>query len=307
MIGICNIETYIPKDRLSNFERKDRFDVNDDFIINKLGIHKVSRKDPEDDTSDLCCRVYDKLKQKTTQFDPQTIDVIAVCTQNPDYSLPHTAAIVHGKLGLPETCAAFDISLGCSGFVYGLAILESFMKASNFKNGLLFTADPYSKIIDPEDKSTSLLFGDAASVTLVGENPIFESGKFSFGTRGDGYPFLINRHGKLHMNGREIFNFSARKVPEDIKKVLELNRLSLDQIDLFLLHQGSKYIIDFIVKRLGISREKAPFVVKDFGNTISSSIPIMLKEVLSDAHIKKIAMSGFGVGLSWASGVLVRP
>jgi len=307
MIGICSIETFIPKGRLSNFERKDRFDVNDDFIINKLGIYRVSRKDPEDDTSGLCCRVYDRLMQQTAPFDPQTIDVIAVCTQNPDYSLPHTAAIVHGKLGLPETCATFDISLGCSGYVYGLAILESFMKASNFKNGLLFTADPYSKIIDPEDKSTSLLFGDAASVTLVGENPIFKSGKFSFGTRGGGYPFLINRHGKLHMNGREIFNFSARKVPEDIEKVLALNRLSLDQIDLFLLHQGSKYIIDFIVKRLGIPPEKAPFVVKDFGNTVSSSIPIMLKDVLSDAHIKRIAMSGFGVGLSWASGVLVRP
>jgi 3-oxoacyl-[acyl-carrier-protein] synthase-3 len=307
MIGICNIETYVPSNRISNLERKEQFDITDDFIINKLGVKKVSRKEPEEEASDLCCQAFKQLVQKNDQFNPQTIDVIAVCTQNPDYGLPHTAAIVHGKLGLPETCAAFDISLGCSGYVYGLSIIQSFMNASGMQNGLLFTADPYSKIIDPADKTTTLLFGDAASVTHIGKNPVFLSGKFTFGTQGNGYEHLINRQGKLHMNGREIFNFSARKVPEDIKKVIEANQLTLEQIDCFLLHQGSKYIIDFIVKRLDIPPNKAPRNIKEFGNTVSSSIPILLQEILFESSIRKIVLSGFGVGLSWASGVLMRP
>jgi 3-oxoacyl-[acyl-carrier-protein] synthase III len=306
MIGICNIATYIPENRINNLDRKKEFNISDDFIVNKLGVQKVSRKRPNENTSDLCCTVYQKLLENTPQFDPQNIDVIAVTTQNPDFGLPHTAAIVHGKLGLSESCAAFDISLGCSGYVYGLSILESFMKASNMKSGLLFTADPYSKIIDPTDKSTSLLFGDAASVTYIGENPLFSIGKFSFGTQGKGYAFLINRQGTLSMNGREIFNFSARKIPEDIKKVLELNHLGLDQIDRFLLHQGSKYIVDFIARRLGIPRRKVPYVIENYGNTVSSSIPIMLQDILPDPAINRILLSGFGVGLSWASGILTR-
>jgi len=306
MIGICNIATYIPENRINNLDRKKEFNISDDFIVNKLGVQKVSRKRPNENTSDLCCTVYQKLLENTPQFDPQNIDVIAVTTQNPDFGLPHTAAIVHGKLGLPESCAAFDISLGCSGYVYGLSIIESFMKASNMKSGLFFTADPYSKIIDPKDKSTSLLFGDAASVTFIAKNPLFHSGKFTFGTQGDGYQFLINRHDKLSMNGREIFNFSARKIPEDIKKVLKLNQLTMDQIDRFLLHQGSKYIVDFIVKRLGIPSDKAPYVIAEYGNTVSSSIPIMLQDILTDPGINQILFSGFGVGLSWASGILTR-
>jgi len=306
MIGICDIETYIPEQRISNFERKDAFNITEDFIINKLGVHEVSRKQATENTSDLCVTAFQNLLEKNRHIDPQNIDVIVVCTQNPDFSLPHTAAILHGKLGLPENCAAFDISLGCSGYVYGLSIIESFMESSNMKNGLLFTSDPYSKIIDENDKGSALLFGDAASVTHLGENPIFKSRRFTFGTRGEDYEFLICRNQYLSMVGREIFNFSARKVPEDVKKVLKINGLSMDQIDRFLLHQGSKYIIDFLIKRLGLSYDKTPFVIEHFGNTVSSSIPIMLKELLPDSKINIVLVSGFGVGLSWSSGILTR-
>ena len=220
--------------------------------------------------------------------------------------LPHTSAIVHGKIGFSENCAAFDISLGCSGFVYGLAVIESLMKSHNMKNGLLFTADPYSKIIDEKDKNVAVLFGDASAVTYIGENPVFTTGKFTFGTRGVDYRHLICKEGKLEMNGREIFNFGARVIPEDINRVLKSNNIRIEQIDRFLLHQASKYIIDFLIKRIGLPSEKTPYVIQDYGNTISSSIPIMLKDILFDPKIKYVLISGFGVGLSWSSGILMR-
>ncbi len=306
MLGIRDIRSYIPKDRISNYEKKEKFNISDDFIENKLGVKSITRIEPNQDTSDLCCEAYKKLIANNKVLDPAAIDVLIVCTQNPDYSLPHTSAIVHGKLNFSENCASFDISLGCSGYVYGLAIIQSFMSSANLNHGLLFTADPYSKVIDQDDKNTSLLFGDASSVTYINRNPVFTSGKFTFGTRGKGFEYLICRDKKLTMNGREIFNFAAGTIPKDIKELLKLNHVTLNDIDRFLLHPGSKYIIDFLIKRMQLPKEKTPYVIEEYGNTVSSSIPIMLKKYLSDKNIKRVVLSGFGVGLSWASGLLTR-
>jgi len=306
MLGICDVQSYIPKNRISNYEKKDKFNISDDFIENKLGVKSITRIEPNQNTSDLCCAAYEKLIESNKVLNPANIGVAIVCTQNPDYSLPHTSAIVHGKLNLPEYCATFDISLGCSGYVYGLAIIQSFMASANLDHGLLFTADPYSKVIDDDDKNTSLLFGDASSVTYIGPEPVFTSGKFTFGTRGKGFGSLICIDNKLSMNGREIFNFAAGTIPDDIKRVLALNHLTLNDIDRFLLHPGSKYIIDFLIKRMQLPKEKTPYVIEDYGNTISSSIPIMLKRYLTDKKIDRIVISGFGVGLSWSSGLLTR-
>jgi 3-oxoacyl-[acyl-carrier-protein] synthase-3 len=151
-----------------------------------------------------------------------------------------------------------------------------------------------------------LLFGDAATVTHIGQNPVFVSGKFTYGTKGKDYEHLICRDNVLTMNGREIFNFAARTVPDDIRKVLEINNLNIDDIDRFLLHQGSKYMIDFLVKRTSLPKEKTPYVIEDYGNTVSSSIPIMLKHLILDKNVKRVLINGFGVGLSWASTVLTR-
>lgn len=305
MVGIRQIEVYIPERRISNYERKEELGITDDFITDKLGITYLSRMGPEQDTSDLCCMAFQNLRGRAG-IDPSSIQVLIVCTQNPDYNLPHTSAVVHGKLGLPESCAAFDISLGCSGYVYGLAVVQSFMQLNGMQQGLFFTADPYSRIIDPNDKSTSVLFGDAATVTLISNDSVFRLGRFTFGTRGKGSHHLICREKKLHMNGREIFNFAASTVPPDIHRVLEANGLTIKDIDRFLLHQGSKFIVDFLAKKLGLPPEKTPFVIEEYGNTVSSSIPIMIKPLLNDLSVKQILITGFGVGLSWASGILTR-
>lgn len=305
MIGIEEIGIYLPKKKISNFELREKFNVDDNFINNKIGFTHTSKKSVDEETSDLCVNAFQKLYEKTKLI-KKDIKAIIVVTQNPDFNLPHTSAIVHGKLDLPENCAAFDISLGCSGFAYGLSILESFMTKNDLDKAVLFTADPYSKIIDETDINTTLLFGDGAAATLVSDNPILKSGKFTFGTIGNQHEELICRNNDLKMNGRSIFNFAARYVPKDVKKVLEINNIAMQDVDMFAMHQGSKYIIDTIAKKLKLPSNKIPFLAKEYGNVVSSSIPFILEPILDKSNYKTILISGFGVGLSWSSTILEK-
>jgi len=304
-VGIESIAYYIPDNYKSNFNFKEEFEIDDYFIVEKIGVKRVSQKLDTEDTSDLCIKAWESLRQNSA-IEKEEIDCVIVVTQNPDNNIPHVSAKVHEALDLKENCACFDISLGCSGFVYALSVIESFIETNNFKKGLLFTADPYSKIIDRKDKNTALLFGDAAAVTVVGQKPIFCSGKYTFGTIGKMHRELICNNSLLYMNGRSIFDFVARYVPKDMNLLLEKNEMRMDSIDLFLFHQGSKYIIDTLVKRLKISAEKAPFLANEYGNTVSSTIPIMLSDFLDNHAYTNIVICGFGVGLSWSSCVLKR-
>jgi len=214
---------------------------------------------------------------------------------------------VHAKLSFENDCAAFDISLGCSGYVYSLLVMKSFMEANDLKHGILFTCDPYSPILDPDDKSTELLFGDAATATLLCENPVLEIGKGVFGTAGEFHKALIKRKNeRLHMDGRLIFNFVMRHVPANVSKCLQANDLSINDIDMFLFHQASKYVIDNLAKRMRINPKKLPFEIQDYGNTVSSSIPIILKKYSDDNQAEVFLLTGFGVGLSVASLILRR-
>jgi 3-oxoacyl-[acyl-carrier-protein] synthase-3 len=309
MIGIQSIGTYIPEDRIDNRQRTEQFEVDETFLLEKTGALRLAVKADDEETSDLCCKAFYNLQSKTG-LRAEEVECAVVCTQNPDHhGLPHTSAIVHAKLGLPETCPVFDISLGCSGFVYGLSIIQGFMQANAFRKGVLFTADPYSKIIDEQDKNTSLLFGDGATATLIGDTPVWRSGKFLFGSQGkESSSIRIGADsGKLSMNGRAVFSFSATMVPKNITAMLAANRLTVQDVDLFALHQGSRYIIDTLRKKLDIEERKAPFVATDYGNTVSSSIPLILSDLDLDPDAGKvIVIAGFGVGLSWASTVLFK-
>jgi 3-oxoacyl-[acyl-carrier-protein] synthase-3 len=309
MIGISAISSYIPAGRESNYAKKSQFRIDDDFIVNKLGVERVSRKAPTEETSDLCVSAYRNLETRLQRKLLQ-LDCLVVCTQNPDgRGLPHTSAVVHGKLDLPKHCACFDVSLGCSGYVYGLSIVASFMRENRFANGVLMTADPYSKIVDPQDKNTALLFGDAATATLLDaeDGPgKWVAGPFRFGTCGKDGAALENRAGVLHMNGRAVFNFSATEVPPQVKALLVDAGLQAADVDLFLFHQGSRFIVEQLAKRLGLPAERAPLNLADQGNTVSSSLPLLLQNCLEDMRLRRIVLSGFGVGLSWASCVLTR-
>lgn len=306
MIGITEIGTYIPEGRISNLARAKNFETDEDFIRNKIGITEVAVKSKEEDTSTLAKKAFNNLAKKI-QIDTEKIEVIILVTQSPDKNIPHTAAIVHGELGLPESCACFDISLGCSGFVYGLSTIISFMKENNFKNGILFTSDPYSKIVDPNDKNTSLLFGDGATATLLTNQAVLIPQKFNFGSIGKNWESLfLEKDGMLNMNGRGIFNFAARYVPKDVQSLLDKNGMEHEQIDKFVFHQGSKYIVETISKKIGLDKDDYIFDAHNYGNTVSSSIPIILEKLMCDQKVKNILISGFGVGLSWASTILTR-
>jgi 3-oxoacyl-[acyl-carrier-protein] synthase-3 len=304
-LGIQEIGVYIPEKKVSNLELKEKFNIDDTFIEKKIGVKQRAVKEPTEKASDLCVKAFENLKQKV-DINKDEIDCCIVVTQNPDTPIPHTSAIVHAKLGLKENCACFDISLGCSGYVYGLAVALSFMEKMGLKKGLLFTADPYSEIIDPEDKNTVLLFGDAATVTLLSEEGTLALKKALFATEGKKFEALTIKNGRLYMNGRAVFNFVLTKVPNQIKRLLEESKLTLEDIDLFLLHPGSKYMVDMLASRLKVPKDKVPFDMLDYGNTVSSSIPLMLEKYLPKRDIKRIIISGYGVGLSWASAILER-
>lgn len=306
MIGLHSIASYVPAASISNRDRREQFGLTDDFIAGKLGVSAVSRMGTQEDTASLCVEAFRRLQRKFPTS-PGELDCLIVCTQNPDgHGIPHTSAVVHGAIGAAERCASFDVSLGCSGYVYGLSIAKSFMEANGLRQGLLFTADPYSKILDPDDKNTALLFGDAATVTLLRSDGPWVPTRFLFGTRGQEGAALNNRSGRLQMNGRMVFNFSATAVPEQVRALLAQAAIDPGDVQLYLFHQGSRYILDALAKRLALPASKVPCNLAGQGNTVSSSIPLLFERRIDDPAIRRVLMSGFGVGLSWASCLLER-
>ncbi|WP_078120126.1 ketoacyl-ACP synthase III [Thiosocius teredinicola] len=303
MIGIQDIGIYIPEKKVDNLTRLSEFETDEAFIREKTGMLQVAHKSDDQETSDLGIAALADLVARTG-LELDEIQCLVVCTQNPDgHGLPHTSAIVHGKAGLSRDCAVFDVSLGCSGYVYGLSIMKGFMEVNGYNKGVLITADPYSKVVDENDKNTALLFGDGATATLLSDKPKWNIGKFLFGSDGKHAGAIeVDDTGELHMDGRGVFNFTATVVPKNIRDTLMSNEVDVDEIDLFVLHQGSRYIRDTLVKRLKVAPEKVPFAANAYGNTVSSSIPMILADV--DHDVPRILISGFGVGLSWGSCVL---
>lgn len=305
MIGIKAIGRFIPPERVSNLARSAQAGKDEVFIRNKIGFESLARLPVGEETSDMCVAAFADLQQDSAVRKEQ-VDCLIVCTQNPDaHGLPHTSAIVHKKLGFKHGVACFDISLGCSGYVYGLAVITAFMQANGLCNGLLFTADPYSRIIAPGNWDTDLLFGDAATVTWIGDDPIYTCRPAMFGTDGSlGHSITVaERGGTLAMLGSNVFKFSMTVVPEQIKDYLQRESLSYDDVDLFLFHQGSRFIVENLAKKMGIDPAKVPFEATQTGNTVSSSLPLLLQPRLS-APPSRVLMSGFGVGLSWATMVI---
>ncbi|GGE33124.1 3-oxoacyl-ACP synthase [Halopseudomonas oceani] len=306
MIGVKAVASYIPEACIDNFEQASRFGEPESFVSNKIGAEKLPIKSDTEETSDLCVGAVRALQKKVPGFDLSAIDALVVVTQNGDgEGLPHTSAIVHAKLGLGPSVAAFDISLGCSGYVYGLHVLKAFMEGIGLENGLLLTADPYSKIVDKDDRNTAMLFGDAATATWMAHEPEWLLGKADFGTDGAGAEFLRTEKGRLHMNGRQIFNFASMNVPRQLKKVLAESGYTSADVDAYLLHQGSAAIIESISRRFGEDASKFVLDMGSTGNTVSSSVPLLLEKNW-DRPWHRLVLCGFGVGLSWATTLLER-
>lgn len=302
------------------------------FIRDKIGVSDRAFLAPDETGTGLARVAVERLLAKTG-LHISDIDLLVFVTQTPDHGIPQNSALLAAALGAPKSIAAYDLALGCSGFPYALVSAKGFMIAQNCKRAVVVTCDPYSKIMNRADKSTIAVFGDAAAATLLdgeGSGTICQG---DFGTDGTLGSNLIVKRGRgtspiaalhqpfphidaskeadyyLHMNGRGVFNFVMTEVPSSIARALERNGLTMDQIDLFAVHQGSLYMLLQLAKAARIPREKLLVNLEHYGNTVSSSIPLLLEQHLdrpSELAGKRILISGFGVGLSWGSLVLTH-
>jgi 3-oxoacyl-[acyl-carrier-protein] synthase-3 len=317
-LRITAIEYFLPAMSANNEYLVEQFGFDQEFIEGKLGIRERRRASLEESCHSLAHEAAKRLLE-THRIAPDTIDFLIMVTQNPDYKLPNVASLLQASLKLRNNLAALDINLGCSGFVYALAVAKGLEAICPFSRGLILTCDPYSKVMSTDDRTTVALFGDAAAAVLLESCPEEGIGAFDFGTDGTGAEALIVRTGGskypqpsssprdnyLSMDGRAIYNFMMKRVPISVNECLKLNQLSLDDIDFFVFHQASKYMLDSLRARINIPAEKMVYELEFCGNTVSSSIPIALKKLTSNylGTGRRILLSGFGVGLSWASVV----
>jgi len=297
MIDILEIKSYIPSNKINNY-LKYKKKINKDFLLDKIGTIKVSRiEKKKDDVVSMCIKAFKKIDKKKLK----KIKAIILCTQNPEHSgLPHNSAIIQSQLKkitkfVDNNVACLDISHGCSGYIYSLKTIENFLKEGEM--GLIFTCDPYSKIIKAGDYNTELLFGDASSVSIVKKKKKIKS-IYSFYTDGDYSKSLIKNNGNLNMNGREILNFCLEKVPYVLRKILKDNNIKIENIRHFFFHQGSKFIIQKLRKKLKIKSDKMPLHILNIGNTVSSSLPLTIEKFRLKKVKKPVIICGFGVGLS---------
>ena len=308
-----------------------------DKISSKTGI-KERRIAADDETAlDLAIRAVEHFFEEHN-LDRNKIDFIILCSQSPEYLLPSSACILQNKLGLPLNVGAFDINLGCSGYIYGLGLAKGLIETQQAKNVMLVTSDTYSKYIHPKDKSVRTIFGDAAAATLISAKNEPDGlteylGPFEYGTDGSGAECLIIPHGgakhpwsqnscievedkdgnirapeNLYMDGARVFAFSLNRVPKLLTSLLRSAGLEEKDVNYFVFHQANKFILDSIRERTKIAKDKFLLHYETVGNTVSSSIPIALYEGNKRSAFPEetvIAAIGFGVGYSWG-GTIIR-
>jgi 3-oxoacyl-[acyl-carrier-protein] synthase-3 len=332
---IASIEVGLPAQVLENGELERAFpDWTASKIYQKTGISSRHIAAEGECGSDLAVSAAQKLFASGAAK-AEEIDFILYCTQTPDYLLPTTACILQQALSLPTTCGALDFNLGCSGYVYGLSLAKGLIETGQSRCLLLITADTYSKIIHPSDRSLRTLFGDAATATLIRAAAVETLvGPFVYGTDGRGMNNLMLPSGgmrqrfvcdaqpvldsngcgrtdnDLFMNGAEIFSFTLAAVPEAVAALLQRAGIDKEAVDLFVFHQANKFILDHLQRKLSIPEEKFVVALETVGNTVSSTIPIALWQSVSAGRLRGgalVMLVGFGVGYSWAATLIRWP
>jgi 3-oxoacyl-[acyl-carrier-protein] synthase III len=324
------ISYYLPETIITNEDLVEQFpEWSVSKIISKIGIIERHIAGAEETAADMAVKAANKLLSEYN-IDRNTIDYIILVTQSPDYYLPTTACIIQDMLGLPTSIGAIDVNLGCSGFVYGLSLAKGLIVGEMAENVLLLTSETYSKHIHPKDKGNRTIFGDAAAATCISRDGIAEIKKFCFGTDGRGANNLIvktggNRFpGKLNdivfdesgnpkssdflfMDGAEILNYTLDYFPPLVVDTLLKNNMDQKDIDLFVFHQANKYIMELLRKKMKIEDEKFYRFYENVGNTVSSTIPIALREAINDGSLSgksKVLLAAPGLGYSWGGVIL---
>ena len=328
--AIRAIYTSVPKQKVFTKDYEWVTIAERDLFTKTTGIIERRVASSTTTCSDLCFQAADELLNDLNCRDQ--IDLILFVSQSPDYFLPSTAVILQDKLGLSKNTVAFDINLGCSGYVYGLTVIGQFLQNGNFRKALLLCGDKSTISTNYQDKSTFPLFGDAGSATLLEfdksadewfahlasdgsgkDSIIIEHGhsRHPYGSVSDEYieyePGVIRTKKHLALNGMDVFNFALKEVAPSIKQMLENFEINIDDIDYFVLHQANKLINESVRKKLKVAPEKVPYSIQNFGNTSSASIPLTictcLKEKIESDQLT-LLLAGFGVGFSWGSVVL---
>jgi 3-oxoacyl-[acyl-carrier-protein] synthase-3 len=316
------IAVHLPQRVETNAQLQAEFPSWDmDLIFEKTGIAARHIAAPEECASDLAAAAAQKLFHEH-DVDPRSIDFLLLCTQTPDYPLPTTACLLQSRLGLRTNVGALDFNLGCSGFVYGLSLADGLIRSGAAQRVLLLTAETYSKYIHPTDRSLRTIFGDGAAATLVEAAAEPTLTAFQFGTDGTGADTLLVTKGgarpaaqaikprhrqrwesALYMDGPSLINFTVTAVPQLVENILASAGLSDRDIDLYLFHQATRKMLDQLRERMAVSAERLPIVLEQCGNTVSSTIPILIDTLRRDGRLRRGSRSmlvGFGVGWSWA-------
>lgn len=328
-VSIKGISACVPKTREENRDLSVFFSVEEaEKFISTTGVERRRKASDDTCTSDLCLKAAEKLLEEL-HWEKDSVDCLIFVSQTSDYILPATSCILQDRLGLSEECYALDISLGCSGWVYGLSMLSSLLMPGTMKRGLLLAGDTTLKSVSPCDKSAWPLFGDAGTATAVEFNSLADGFQFHFSTDGSGYDAIIVPEGgyrkpvsvssfeyqkqeegicrnRLHtiLNGMDVFSFGISKAPQTVNKLMKIIGKESTDIDYFLFHQANKFMNEKIRKKLKLVEGQVPYSLKDFGNTSSATIPLtMVTQIQKDLVMHKLTMvgCGFGVGLSWGS------
>ena len=297
-------------------------------VIESVGIHERRICDSDTFASDLCFKAAKKLMEDN-DIDPLSIDMLLFMSQGADYRIPATACILQNRLGMSKDCAAMDLSLGCSGYVYALSAAFAYASMEGIDRVLLLDGEAFSKIVNQRDKVNVPLYGDAGTATLVEKGDFGES-VFILHTDGSGedavkvpagmripitperLKVLEREDGNMrsdievYMDGMEVFNFALRVVPKGVKELMKESGESFDDIYYLVFHQSNRFMTDFFIKKLKFSPSRVPYCIDRYGNTSSASVPLTIASELKDmgGSPAKIVMCGFGAGLSWGTAMI---
>ena len=325
---VAGCGSYLPERVVTNEELAERLDTSDEWIVARTGIRQRHIAAEGEVTSDLAVFAAERALEHAG-IPASDLDLLVLATTTPDQTFPATATKVQHRLGMING-AAFDVQAVCSGFVYGLAVADNFIKVGQAKTVVLIGAETFSRLLDWQDRGTSVLFGDGAGAVVLraaengeAEDEFGETGHnrgrgvlsthiYSDGSTSDllyvdGGPSSTQTVGHVRMNGREVFRHAVTNLAEIVHVSLESNGLAADDIDWLVPHQANKRILDSTAKKLGLPADKIVVTVERHANTSAASIPLALDEALKDGRIKTgdlVLLEAMGGGLTWGAGLV---
>lgn len=314
---------YAPSQVLTNDDLAKRIETSDEWITSRTGIKARRMAGPNEQTSDMATAAgRAALEMASTR--PEDLDLIIVGTISGDMPMPACACFVQAKLGA-KNAAAFDVSAACAGSLYGLSIADKFIRTGAAQRVLVIGVELLSRLLDWEDRNTCVLFGDAAGAMLLGPSDQADRGVLSTHLKSDGnltgilnipgggslhpasHEMIEQRLHKVKMNGREVYKIAVRALEEIVREALAANGLTAEQLDHVVPHQANIRIVDTVLERLGVPREKAVLNIDRYGNTSSASVPVTLDEAVRSGRIKDgdlVAMMAIGAGMAWGGSII---